>query len=59
MRHPRLGLRARIDAIIHKILHPKHDVQWRINVGNLCKGDITCETCGHIFWCRWIEGDHD
>lgn len=50
-----LGFLARIDAILHKIRHPSHDVRWRTGVGKYCSGDITCETCSCIFWCRGLE----
>jgi len=52
-----LGFKARIDAIYHKIRYPKHSIRWRVNVGESCSGDITCETCGHVFWCRMLEKD--
>jgi len=50
-----LGFKARIEAIWHKIWHPRHDVKWRINADEECPGDITCETCSCIFWCRALE----
>ena len=49
------GFLARIDAILHKILHLQHSVKWRTNEGSLCPGDIVCETCDHVFWCRMLE----
>ena len=49
------GFLARIDAMLHKICHPKHDVRWRVNIGKSCSGDITCETCEIAFWCRGLE----
>jgi len=55
MRNRWLSFQAKVDAIWHKICHPKHDVRWRINVDKSCPGDITCETCEHIFWCRGLE----
>ena len=51
----RYGVGARIQAIFHKIRHPKHEVLWRTNIDELCPGDITCETCNVVFWCRSIE----
>lgn len=49
------GFLARIDAILHKIRHPRHDVRWRMNIGKSCSGDIICETCSIAFWCRGLE----
>ncbi len=49
------GFLARIDAILHKIRHPGHNVKWKINVDESCSGDITCETCEVAFWCRGLE----
>jgi len=49
------GLLARIDAVFHKIRHLRHNVKWRANVGKSCSGDIICETCSCIFWCRGLE----
>jgi len=49
------GFLARIDAILHRILHPRHDVRWRTNEGSICPGDIACETCNCVFWCRILE----
>ena len=46
------GLSARLQAISHKILHPLHKVKWRVNVDDICPGDIECITCQIIFWCR-------
>lgn len=49
------GFLARLDAIFHKITHLRHQVLWRTNADNLCPGDITCEDCDILFWCRAIE----
>ena len=49
------GFLARIDAILHKIQHPQHDVRWRVGACRACSGNITCETCGIAFWCRGLE----
>lgn len=49
------GFQARISAILHKIRHPKHRLLWRTNVDEICPGDIVCETCDQIFWCRAQE----
>lgn len=47
------GFFARLDAIFHKIRHPKHKVMWRCSIEkDLYAGDITCETCNIIYWCR-------
>lgn len=48
----RYGIQAKLSAIWHKICHPRHDVRWRVNKDNVCPGDITCETCEMIIWCR-------
>jgi len=58
-RHGWLGFGARIDAVLHKIRHPKHEVRWRANADEYCPGDITCETCGCIFWCRAVEKERE
>ena len=53
-----LGFRARLEAIKHKIRHPKHKILWRDNVEEgVCKGDIGCKTCGQLYWCRGWKGD--
>lgn len=53
-----LGIGARIDAIKHKIRHPKHQILWRNNVEEgICRGDILCDTCGIVYWCRGWKGD--
>ena len=41
---------AIFDYFIHKIRG--HEVYWRVNVDELCSGDIVCETCNLIIWCR-------
>jgi len=48
----RWGLHARLDAIIHKIRHPSHKIRWRFDADDVCDGDIICETCDVVFWCR-------
>jgi hypothetical protein len=52
------GFEARVRVIIHKILHPTHVINWRVNVDEICPGDITCETCNVLYWCRWYDTDH-
>jgi hypothetical protein len=54
------GFRARIEALTH-ILRG-HDVRWRVDVDELCAGDIRCVNCpdieddeegaGMLIWCR-------
>jgi len=47
------GFLARLDAILHKIRHPRHKVIWRSDIEeNVCAGEITCETCNVLYWCR-------
>jgi len=51
----RFGIAARIQAICHKIRHPRHKLLWRekeFEDDTICPGDIICETCGILFWCR-------
>ena len=49
----RYGIGARIQVIFHKLRHPRHKVTWRtIDESGFCPGDITCETCAVVFWCR-------
>ncbi|MCP3680284.1 MAG: hypothetical protein GY782_08565 [Gammaproteobacteria bacterium] len=51
-----LGFRARIDAIFHKILNPSHNLIWNDREdGDMCPGDIWCEKCNRIYWCRWLD----
>lgn len=49
------GFLARLDAIIHKICHSKHKILWRTCTDEICDGDIICETCNTVFWCRAQE----
>lgn len=51
----RFGIPARIRAILHKIIHPYHDLKWKHNSDEICKGDIICKTCNLAFWCRALE----
>ena len=53
------GLRARLEALNHIIRG--HDVRWRVNVDELCAGDIECRNCPDLddsdfrplfLWCR-------
>lgn len=39
--------------IIHKIFHPSHKIIWKISPEEfICPGDIVCETCDVVYWCR-------
>jgi len=49
------GFFARLHAIWHKVTHPTHKVLWRTKIGKICPGDITCETCNRVIWCRMLE----
>jgi len=49
------GFLARLGAILHKIAHPSHKMRWRTNMDEICPGDIVCETCDIVFWCRALE----
>jgi len=44
-------------AIFEYILHwlRGHEVSWRSNIDELCAGDIACETCSLLIWCRACE----
>ena len=47
------GLEARLSYLWHALR--SHDVRWRSNADEAyeaCSGDITCETCNVLFWCR-------
>jgi len=48
------GFLARAWTILHKILHPTHIIIWKDGpapeIG--CAGDIICETCDMLIWCR-------
>lgn len=48
-----LGMRARLDAGICWL--KGHDVQWRANVDEVCEGDILCDTCDCMHWCRAMD----
>ena len=49
------GLLYRFEAVFHKIFHPSHRMRWRAEKDILCTGNIICETCNHIYWCRVQE----
>lgn len=51
----RLGFHARCKAILHKLFHPTHKILWRTGMDEMCSGDITCETCQRIYWCRFYD----
>ena len=44
------GVRAKIPAIWHKIIHPTHDLAWRCDDWDIC-----CHTCNRIYWSRLYE----
>jgi hypothetical protein len=54
------NISCRVDAVVHKILYPTHNVKWKdkesICIDEdgtvLCPGDIICKTCNKVFWCR-------
>jgi len=49
------GFHARLEAILHKIFHPNHRLIWRTQREEICSGDIVCDTCNKIYWCRWYD----
>jgi hypothetical protein len=54
------GILARISAIWHKVIHPRHKLVWRSDPvlddpEFKCEGDIFCETCEMFFWCRYYD----
>jgi hypothetical protein len=50
------GIQARIEAIVHKILHPTHKIIWKYDPAlPICDGDIYCENCNKAFWCRFYD----
>jgi len=54
------GIIARIEAVCHKILHPFHKLIWKLDPISddpefKCEGDIVCQTCNVIFWCRFYD----
>lgn len=49
------GLHARIHAILHKLRHPRHKLIWRLDPNEFCPGDIVCDTCNVILWCRALD----
>ncbi len=40
----------RFNAVFHWIRG--HEVYWYVSEDELCPGDIVCETCNQIIWCR-------
>jgi len=52
------GIQARLHAIGHKIAHPTHKVFWRVQADKTCDGDIICDTCQRIYWCRFQDLSH-
>jgi hypothetical protein len=46
---------CKISAIWHKIVHPTHKIIWKYKPDEECDGDIVCDTCDRLFWCRAIE----
>jgi hypothetical protein len=57
--HYYFGFRARLEALNHMLRG--HNVQWRVNVDELCAGDIECRNCPDLevsdfrpllLWCR-------
>ena len=48
----RHGFLARIHAILHKVRHPSHVIKWKTGPDWMCPGDIVCETCDMVIWCR-------
>ena len=50
---------ARLSAIAHKIRHPSHKLVWRKDPHEdsmfRCEGDIVCDTCDILFWCRYYD----
>jgi hypothetical protein len=47
------GLGARLGWLYHRVRHPRHAMRWRTHIDAQCPGgDITCETCDAVYWCR-------
>ena len=44
---------ARLGGLWHKM--KGHEVVWVENSGTTCRGDIICNTCNLIIWCRWYD----
>jgi hypothetical protein len=32
-----------------------HTLGWRVGADEVCAGDIVCETCNLVIWCRWLD----
>ena len=47
------GLHARLIALYHTI--KLHDVDWRKTPDEICDGDIYCNTCNLLIWCRCYD----
>ena len=54
-----LCIAARLDAVWHWARG--HRVRWRANPDYMCSGDILCDTCDAVMWCRshdpWVTFD--
>lgn len=47
------GFFARVGAFWH--IARGHDVDWAVDTSDLCDGDIVCETCHVVLWCRYHD----
>lgn len=57
------ALHARLHAVVCWL--KGHDVKWRtgseslveddVRFADTCPGDIVCETCNLVIWCRWYD----
>lgn len=32
-----------------------HDIEWFYSPDDMCSGDIVCNTCNQLIWCRWHD----
>jgi hypothetical protein len=44
---------ARLDGL--RCILRGHTVRWRAGADDICTGDIICDTCNRVIWCRWYD----
>lgn len=47
------GFFARVDAFWHLVRG--HQIAWVVDASELCDGDIICDTCSAVLWCRYHD----
>lgn len=45
------AVQGRLLYVWHRVR--RHETRWRVSIDlPLCTGDLTCETCNLLLWCR-------